>query len=44
MLGKLQTYKLQPTKFYEKGHRWDVITTFGPTVLSVGVAVTMKVG
>ena len=21
MLGKLQTYKLQPTKFYEKGHR-----------------------
>ena len=20
MLGKLQTYKLQPTKFYEKGH------------------------
>ena len=22
MLGKLQTYKLQPTKFYEKGHCW----------------------
>ena len=21
MLGKLQTYKLQPTKFYEKGYR-----------------------
>ena len=21
MLEKLQTYKLQPTKFYEKGHR-----------------------
>ena len=21
MLGKLQTYKLQPTKFYEKAHR-----------------------
>ena len=21
VLGKLQTYKLQPTKFYEKGHR-----------------------
>ena len=24
MLGKLQTYKLQPTKFYEKGHWADV--------------------
>ena len=22
MLGKLQTYKLQPTKFYENGHYW----------------------
>ena len=24
MLGKLQTYKLQPTKFYEKGHSWQI--------------------
>ena len=27
MLGKLQTYKLQPTKFYEKGHGRNTVGT-----------------
>ena len=35
MLGKLQTYKLQPTTFYEKGHCMYVIMSFWLMRMSV---------
>ena len=49
MLGKLQIYKLQPTEFYEKGHRWwyglsDIPDIAGACTLhdSDGVGVTRQ--
>ena len=45
MLGKLQSYKLQPTKFYEKGHRLVECGFDGAAAMSsenVGVAAVMK--
>ena len=39
MLGKLQTYKLQTTTFYEKGHCWSVTFTDAALFYFTGSAV-----
>ena len=37
MLGKLQTYKLQPTKFYEKGHCRHLIRLYDHYIIYMAI-------